>query len=50
MTALRTAYAHAHELLRENTSFFLQLGGGEVLMGKGADLIQTAIERHALQG
>jgi hypothetical protein len=49
VAALRTAYVQAHELLRENTSFFLQLGGGEVLMGKDADLIKVAIERHALQ-
>jgi hypothetical protein len=47
---LRKAYASARKLRRQNFLFELHLCGPEALIPtKGKDLIQAAIERHALQ-
>ena len=48
--ALRKAYGMANKLCREDSLFLLELCGAEALMRTHrGDLIQNAIERHALQ-
>ena len=48
--ALRKAYVMANKLRQEHGLFLLELCGGEALMRKKrGDLIQKAIERHALR-